>query len=90
LISISPLYFILLSIHSLLFYQKQTLEKFDRILVITEWELKYPQVTIRALFRGIFDYAPLLLDTGIPSHPKANRFKFELAIVNRRGLNGFI
>jgi endonuclease/exonuclease/phosphatase family metal-dependent hydrolase len=56
-----------------------TFEKLDRILVSVEWEDKYPQVMVRALYRGISDHAPLLLDTGTPSQPKARGFKFELA-----------
>jgi hypothetical protein len=34
---------------------------------------------VRALSRGISDHAPLLLDIGTSSQPKASGFKFELA-----------
>ena len=39
----------------------------------TEWELKYPFVTVHALDRGVSDHTPLLLETGDPAfsgHPK--------------------
>jgi hypothetical protein len=62
-------------------------EKLDRILVSTEWEVKYPQAMVRALPRGILDHTPLLLDTGTPSHPKAFRFKVELAWLFKDGLH---
>jgi hypothetical protein len=59
--------------------QTSTFEKFDRILVSTDWEVKFLQVIVRALPRGISDHTPLLLDTGTSSQPKSNGFKFELA-----------
>jgi hypothetical protein len=65
--------------------QTPTFEKLDRILVSTELEVKHPQVAVRALPRGISDHAPLLLDKGMPSHPKANGFKFELAWLFKDG-----
>jgi len=46
----------------------------------TEWELKYPLVTVHVLVRGISDYTPLLLETGDPvfsGHLK--QFKMELS-----------
>jgi hypothetical protein len=58
--------------------QSPTLEKFDRILVSTEWELKYPLVTINALRRTISDHTPLLLNTGMSSQHTSHMFKFEL------------
>jgi endonuclease/exonuclease/phosphatase family metal-dependent hydrolase len=42
----------------------QTLEKLDRVLMTTEWEFKFPLVTVQALNRGVSDHTPLLLDTG--------------------------
>jgi len=50
-----------------------TYEKLDRVLVTTEWELKYPLVTVHALDRGVSDHTPLLLETDDPAfseHPK--------------------
>ena len=56
-----------------------TYKKLDRVLMTTEWELKYPLVTVHALDRGVSNHAPLLLETGDPAfsgHPK--QFKMEL------------
>jgi endonuclease/exonuclease/phosphatase family metal-dependent hydrolase len=44
--------------------QTPTFEKLDQILVSTEWELKYPMVTLRTLPRVISDHTPLLLKDG--------------------------
>ena len=43
-----------------------TYEKLDRVLMSTDWEFKYPLVTVRALERieALSDHAPLLLSTG--------------------------
>jgi hypothetical protein len=41
-----------------------TYEKLERVLMTTEWEFKYPLVSVRALDRGMSDHTPLLLDTG--------------------------
>ena len=57
-----------------------TYEKLDRVLMTTEWELKYPLITVHALDRGVSDHTPLLLETGDPAfqgHPK--HFKMELS-----------
>ena len=57
-----------------------TYEKLDRVLMTTEWELKYPLVMLHALDRGVSDHTPLLLETGDPAfsgHPK--QFKMELS-----------
>ena len=57
-----------------------TYEKLDRLLVTTEWELKYPLVTVHALDRGVSDHTPLLLENNDPAfsgHPK--QFKMELS-----------
>jgi hypothetical protein len=40
---------------------------------------------VRVLPRGISDHAPLLLDTGTPSHPNTSGFKFELAWLFKDG-----
>jgi len=46
----------------------------------SEWEFKYPMVTVHALDRGVSDHAPLLLDTGDPSFTgTAKQFKMELS-----------
>ena len=46
----------------------------------SEWEFKYPMVTVHALDRGVSDHSPLLLDTGDPSFTgTAKQFKMELS-----------
>jgi hypothetical protein len=67
--------------------QCPTFEKLDRILVSIEWEVKFPQVMVKVLPRGISDHTPLLLDTGLPSQPKANSFKFELVWLFKDGFH---
>jgi len=62
------------------FLTDPTYEKLDRVLMTTEWELKYPLVTVHVLDRGISDYTPLILETGdtvISGHLK--QFKMELS-----------
>ena len=57
-----------------------TFEKLDRVLMSTEWEFKYPMVTVHALDRGVSDHAPLLLDTGNSSFTgNSKQFKMELS-----------
>jgi endonuclease/exonuclease/phosphatase family metal-dependent hydrolase len=65
--------------------QTPTYEKLDRILATTEWELKFPKVTVQTLVRGVSDHTPLLLDTGAPSQQNAYMFKFELAWLFKDG-----
>jgi hypothetical protein len=65
--------------------QTTTYEKLDRILATTEWELKFPKVTVQTLARGVSDHMPLLLDTGAPSQQNAYMFKFELAWLFKDG-----
>jgi endonuclease/exonuclease/phosphatase family metal-dependent hydrolase len=67
--------------------QTPTFEKLDRILVSMEWEMQFPQVTVTALSRAIFDHTPLLLNTGISSQPKANSFRFELSWLLKDGFH---
>src|SRR3954470_2720965 len=57
-----------------------TYEKLDRALMSTDWEEKYPLVTVRALERieDLSDHAPLLLATGTLKPNMRHRFKFEL------------
>jgi endonuclease/exonuclease/phosphatase family metal-dependent hydrolase len=45
---------------------KPTYERLDRALMSTEWEFKYPLVSLQALDRGVSDHTPLLLDMGTP------------------------
>jgi hypothetical protein len=59
---------------------KPTYERLDRALMSTEWEFKYPLVSLQALDRGVSDHTPLLLDTGTPAFKgNGKHFKFELS-----------
>jgi endonuclease/exonuclease/phosphatase family metal-dependent hydrolase len=42
----------------------------DRVLVTTEWELKYPTCTLTSLTRIGSDHNPILLDTGVNPNKK--------------------
>jgi hypothetical protein len=60
--------------------QIPTYEKLDRALVSTDWELKYPKVSVQALTREIYDHSPSLLSSEQPSKSNnTNIFKFELS-----------
>lgn len=41
-----------------------TYEKLGRVLTSTDWESKYPLVSVHALYRGVSNHTPLFLDTG--------------------------
>ena len=57
-----------------------TYEKLDRVLASTEWEQKFPLVTVDALNREISDHTPLLLCTGERVQRSSQpEFKFELS-----------
>src|SRR3954464_13559692 len=55
-----------------------TYEKLDRVLMNTDWEDKYPLVTVRALERidDLLDHAPLLLSTETLKPNARHRLKF--------------
>jgi hypothetical protein len=65
--------------------QSPTLEKLDRVLVSTDWELKYHLVRVNALPRIISDHTPLLLKMGMSSQHTAHLFKFELVWLLKDG-----
>ena len=57
-----------------------TYERLDRVLASTEWEQKFPLVTVDALTRKISDHTPLLLSTGDKVHRAGqHEFKFKLS-----------
>lgn len=65
-----------------------TYEKLDRVLMDTEWELKFPLMTVRALERieALSDNAPIILDTNSANNSPARRpFKFELGWLLQEG-----
>jgi hypothetical protein len=63
-----------------------TFEMLDRVLVSTDWEHKFPLVTVQALTRDISDHTPLMLDSGTPGF-RGNQlsFQFELCWLIRDG-----
>jgi hypothetical protein len=69
-----------------------TYEKLDRVLMDTNWEVKFPMVSVRALERieGLSDHAPILLSTGTPRPPCKRSFKFELGWLQREGFHDMV
>ena len=64
-----------------------TYEKLDRVLMDTEWELKFPMVTVRALERieALSDHAPIILDSNFTNPATRHPSKFELGWLHRDG-----
>ena len=58
----------------------------------TDWECKFPMVSVRALPRieAISDHAPILLTTGLPRPQHRRRFKFELGWLHRDGFHEMV
>ena len=58
----------------------------------TDWEARFPLVSVRALERteGLSDHAPILLTTGMPTPPCKPRFKFELGWLHREGFHELV
>jgi hypothetical protein len=68
-----------------------TFGTFDRILVTTEWEAKFPVTTVQALTREISDHTPLLMNTRSGTHSnKQPLFKFELSWLLREGFSEMV
>jgi hypothetical protein len=69
-----------------------TYEKLDRVLVDTDWEDKYPLVSIRVLehIERLSDHAPILLTTRIPKPLCKRTFKFELGWLQREGFHDMV
>jgi exonuclease III len=68
-----------------------TCEKLDRVLVSTEWEQKFPLITVTSLSRDISDHTPLLLNTGrAPSSGNQPLFKFELGWLLHEGFTDMV
>ena len=63
-----------------------TFEKLDRVLMSTDWEGKYPMVSVEAMDRARSDHTPLLLNTGASSQFGSQPpFRFELGWLIREG-----
>jgi hypothetical protein len=69
-----------------------TYEKLDRVLMDSDWELKFPLVSVRVLPRieALSDHASILLSTGTPSPQRRRQFKFELGWLLREGFSDMI
>ena len=69
-----------------------TYEKLDRVLMSTDWEDKYPLVSVRALERieELSDHTPLLLFTGTSTPNARHRFKFALVWLLRDGFDEMV
>nr|XP_045089534.1 uncharacterized protein LOC123497248 [Aegilops tauschii subsp. strangulata] len=69
-----------------------TYEKLDRVLMDTDWESKFPMVSVRALPRieAISDHAPILLTTGLPRPQHRRKFKIELGWLLRDGFHDMV
>jgi response regulator RpfG family c-di-GMP phosphodiesterase len=69
-----------------------TYEKLDRVLMDTDWEDKFPLVTVRALehIERLSDHAPILLSTGTPRPICRKQFKFELGWLHRDGFHDMV
>ena len=70
-------------------------EKLDRVLMGSDWEFKFPLVSVRVLPRieALSDHAPILLCTGTPLPQRKCLIKFELdgyiGMTFRTWLNSF-
>jgi hypothetical protein len=54
----------------------------------TEWEFKYPLVSLQALDRGVLDHTPLLLDTGTQVfNGNEKQFKLEVSWFTHEDFN---
>jgi hypothetical protein len=69
-----------------------TYEKLDRVVMDSDWEDKFPMVSVRALERieALSDHAPILLTTGSPRPCCARRFKFKLGWLHRAGFHDMV
>jgi hypothetical protein len=68
-----------------------TYEKLDRVLVSTEWEIKFPLSTVEPRDRNISDHTPLILNTGASTHSNLQRpFKFERGWLIRDGFHDMV
>jgi hypothetical protein len=68
-----------------------TYEKLDRVLVRSEWEIKFPFSTVEQRDRNISDHTPLILNTGASTHSNIQRpFKFERGWLIREGFHDMV
>lgn len=69
-----------------------TYGKLDHVLMSTDWEDKFPLVTVRAFERieALSDHAPILLSTGTLKPTTQHPFKFELGWLERDGFDELV
>jgi hypothetical protein len=69
-----------------------TYEKLDRVLMDSNWEFKFPLVSVRALPRieALSDHTAILLTTGTPLPQCRCQFKFILGWLHRDGFSDMI
>jgi hypothetical protein len=69
-----------------------TYEKLDRVLMDSDWESKFPLVSVRVLPRieVLSDHAPILLTIGMPLPQRRRTFKFKLGWLNRDGFSDMV
>jgi hypothetical protein len=69
-----------------------TYEKLYRVLMDSDWEFKFPLVSIRVLpqIEALSDHAPILLSTGSPSSQHRRPFKFQLGWLCRDGFSDMV
>jgi hypothetical protein len=69
-----------------------TYEKLDSVLIDTDWEEKYPMVSVRSLKRieRLSNHDPILLTTGIPKPMCKRPFKFELGWLQHEGFHDMV
>jgi exonuclease III/ubiquitin len=68
-----------------------TFEKLDRVLMSPDWELKFSNVTVKALDRARSDHTPLLLNGRVAaSTGNHGMFKFELGWLIRDGFHDMV
>jgi hypothetical protein len=69
-----------------------TYEKLYRVLMDSDWEDKFPIVSVRALERieALSDHALILVTTGSVRQPCIRQFKFELGWLHRDGFHDMV
>jgi hypothetical protein len=69
-----------------------TYETLDHVLTVSDWEDKFPMVSLHALecIEALFDHAPILMTTGSPRPQCVRRFMFELGWLYREAFYNMV
>jgi hypothetical protein len=72
--------------------REPTYDKLDRVLINSDWEQKFPIVSVQILPRieALSDHAPILLTTANPSPQRTRPFKFDLGWLHRDGYSDMV